>query len=384
MNKLFFASMFTQCTLFSVIILYNRSGYSAKRRKGCGSMAVLTLRSEEMNTFPAILREFASYKSVIEGCTEKTVCEYLSDLRTFFRYLEARRLRIDFESEDFFKIDISSISIDDIRKITGSDVYEFMLYAGQNRNNGWSAKSRKLSTLKVFFKYLHIHKRLLEKDPTEDIGAPRRHTTLPKFLTLDESIMLLEAVKNDTESKTQARDFAIVTLFLNCGMRLSELVGIDLTDLDRELKSLRVTGKGNKERVVYLNNACRAALMEYIYERQKDETSSIKTMAFFLSSRKTRISNKTVQWMVYKYLDAAGLSGRGLSVHKLRHTAATLMYQSGEVDVRVLKDILGHAQLNTTQIYTHVSDENMENAVAANPLASVKIRKAKRPPSDED
>ena len=349
-------------------------------------MAVLTLKSEEMNSFPPILREFASYKSVIEGCTEKTVCEYLSDLRTFFRYLEARRLRIDFESDEFREIDISRIGVKDVRSITGSDVYEFMLYAGQNRQNGWSAKSRKLSTLKVFFKYLHIHKRYIEKDPTEDIGAPRRHTTLPKFLSLDESVTLLQTIKADTESKTVLRDFAIVTLFLNCGMRLSELVGINLTDLDRELKSLRVIGKGNKERVIYLNNACRAALMEYIYERQKDETSSIKTMALFLSSRKTRISNKTVQWMVYKYLDAAGLSGRGLSVHKLRHTAATLMYQSGEVDVRVLKDILGHAQLNTTQIYTHVSDENMENAVAANPLASLKIKSAKKsvPPSDED
>ena len=347
-------------------------------------MAVLTLRSEEMNAFPSVLREFASYKSVIEGCTEKTVCEYLSDLRTFFRYLEARRLRIDYESEEFTAIDISAITIDDIRRITGTDIYEFMLYAGQNRGNGWSAKSRKLSTLKVFFKYLHIHKRLIERDPTEDIGAPRRRTTLPKFLSLKESISLLETIKNDPESKTVTRDFAIVTLFLNCGMRLSELVGINLTDLDKELKSLRVLGKGGKERVIYLNNACRAALMEYIYERQKDETSSIKTMALFLSSRKTRISNKTVQWMVYKYLDMAGLSGRGLSVHKLRHTAATLMYQSGAVDVRVLKDILGHAQLNTTQIYTHVSDENMESAVAANPLAGIKIKRERKPPSDEE
>jgi len=347
-------------------------------------MAVLKLSSEEMNLFPAFLREFASYKSVIEGCTEKTVCEYLSDLRTFFRYFEAKKQKIDLESDAFREIDISYLTIDDVRAITGSDVYEFMLYAGQTRGNGWSAKSRKLSTLKVFFKYLHIHKHLLEKDPTEDIGAPRRHTTLPKFLSLNESIELLQAVKDDTESKTVTRDYAIITLFLNCGMRLSELVGIDLTDLDRELKSLRVLGKGNKERVIYLNNACRAALMDYIEERQKEDTSSVKTMALFLSGRKTRISNKTVQWMVYKYLDAAGLSGRGLSVHKLRHTAATLMYQSGDVDVRVLKDILGHAQLNTTQIYTHVSNENMESAVAANPLAQVSLKKSKKPKTEEE
>lgn len=348
-------------------------------------MAVLTLKSDEMKQFSSLLREFASHKSVIEGCTEKTVCEYLSDLRTFCRYIEAKRLGVDTESEDFAKIDIRGFEIDRFREITRSDIYEFMLYVGQNRENGWAARSRKLSTLKVFFKYLHLDRKDLEKDPTEAISAPHRRITLPKYLTLKESVSLLEAVKADTESKTVLRDYAIITLFLNCGMRLSELVGIDLTDLDKELKSLRVIGKGNKERVIYLNRACRTALMDYILERQGQDTQDIRTTALFISSRKTRISQKTVQWMVYKYLDAAGLSGRGLSVHKLRHTAATLMYQSGEVDVRVLKDILGHAQLNTTQIYTHVSDENMERAVTHNPLAQVHVKKKSRPlPGDAD
>ena len=347
-------------------------------------MAVLTLKGEEIKAFPPIVREFASYKSVIEGCTERTVCEYLSDLRTFFRYLEAKRLGIDPGSEEFTSLPFSHIDILYLSDITGSDVYEFMLYAGQGRGNGWSAKSRKLSTLKVFFKYLHIHKHALDKDPTEDIGAPRRHITLPKFLSLEESLLLLETIKNDTESSTVVRDFAIVTLFLNCGMRLSELTGINLTDIDRDMRSLRVFGKGNKERVIYLNDACRAAIVDYLNERQRMEVSSIHTKALFLSRRLDRISNKTVQWMVTKYLEAAGLGGRGLSVHKLRHTAATLMYQSGQVDVRVLKDILGHAQLNTTQIYTHVSNENMERAIAANPLAGAKIKKATTKKQDTD
>ena len=347
-------------------------------------MAVLTLKGEDIKTFPPIVREFASYKSVIEGCTEKTVCEYLSDLRTFFRYLEAKRTGTPTDSPDFTTLSISHIDMIYLADVTGGDIYEFMLYAGEGRKNGWSAKSRKLSTLKVFFKYLHIHKRLLDRDPTEDIGAPKRHITLPKFLSLDESILLLETIKNDPDSKTVVRDFAIVTLFLNCGMRLSELTGIDLTDMDRDLRSLRVIGKGNKERVIYLNDACRAALVDYLNERKKEDVSAIRTKALFLSSRGARISNKTVQWMVGKYLDAAGLGGRGLSVHKLRHTAATLMYQSGNVDVRVLKDILGHAQLNTTQIYTHVSNENMERAVAANPLASVSVkRKVRTEPTEE-
>lgn len=347
-------------------------------------MAVLTLKSEEIKAFPPIVREFASYKSVIEGCTEKTVCEYLSDLRTFFRYLEAKRTGLDTDSEEFTSLPISHIDVVYLSEISGSDIYEFMLYAGQSRGNGWSAKSRKLSSLKVFFKYLHIHKHLIDKDPTEDIGAPKRHLTLPKFLTLEESLLLLETIKSDQTSTTVPRDYAIVTLFLNCGMRLSELTGINLTDIDRDMRSLRVIGKGNKERVIYLNDACRTAIVDYLHTRESEDTSAITTKALFLSRRGDRISNKTVQWMVGKYLDTAGLGGRGLSVHKLRHTAATLMYQSGDVDVRVLKDILGHAQLNTTQIYTHVSNENMERAIAANPLANVKIKKTKPVPSDTD
>ena len=166
-------------------------------------MAVLTLKGDEIKTFPPIVREFASYKSVIEGCTEKAVCEYLSDLRTFFRYMEAKRTGTATMGEEFTSLPIDHIDIVYIADISGSDIYEFMLYAGQERGNGWAAKSRKLSTLKVFFKYLHIHKHLIDRDPTEDIGAPKRHLSLPKFLTLEESLLLLEAIKNDPESSTE-------------------------------------------------------------------------------------------------------------------------------------------------------------------------------------
>ena len=183
---------------------------------------------------------------------------------------------------------------------------------------------------------------------------------------------LLEAVKNDKESKSRVRDYAIITLFLNCGMRVSELVGIDLNDVDRDLRSLTVTGKGNKQRIVYLNSACREALADYYAERTGEKHVATTSRALFLSNREQRISVKTVQWLVYKYLDMAGLESKHYSVHKLRHTAATLMYQTGNVDVRVLKDILGHEQLNTTQIYTHVSNRSMEEAMENNPLSSQK------------
>ena len=298
------------------------------------------------------------------------------DLRTFFRFLIATREGLPTIGEEFEKIDIRGVDLELVKSVSTEEIYSFLMYAGSTRGNQNAAKARELSALKAFYRYLVSKKHYFEKDPTANIESPKKRQSLPKFLTLEESLALLEAVKNDRESKTVARDFAIVTLFLNCGMRVSELVGINLSDLDRELRSLRVIGKGNKERIVYLNDACREALVSYIQERVEEEHNErLNTNALFLSSRHQRISVKTVQWMVYKYLDIAGLESKHFSVHKLRHTAATLMYQSGNVDVRVLKDILGHEQLNTTQIYTHVSNRSMEEAMNENPLAKVKKEK---------
>ncbi len=347
-------------------------------------MATMPLRAEELRAFPPLVRDFATYKSVIMGNSPKTVCEYLLDLRTFFRYTESVRLGIDTDDPAFEKIDISHIDLEYIGKIETSEIYEFLLYTSNGRQNGWAARSRKLSALKGFYRYLCAKKHLLEHNPTANIDSPKKHTTLPKFLTLEESQHLLRVIREDTVSPHAVRDYAIVTLFLNCGMRLSELCGIDLQDIDPNFRSLRVTGKGSKMRMIYLNDACRIALGEYIEKRATDPLAgSVKTTALFLSGRHQRISQKTVQWMVYKYLREAGLENRGLSVHKLRHTAATLMYQSGQVDVRVLKDILGHEQLNTTQIYTHVSSESMENAMAQNPLSTLYIEKPKYVPRGE-
>ena len=332
------------------------------------------LYSVNLEEMPPLARDFASYKSAIQGCSLKTVSEYLLDLRTFFRFIIADRQGISPESEDFLKIDIRSLDLDFMKSITTEDVYGFLMYTGMVRNNMWSAKARKLSAIKAFFKFLTIKRKLLEVNPAMDIESPKPKKSLPKVLDVKEARMLLDAVKNDKESKSVIRDYAMITLFLNCGMRVSELVGIDLTDIDNELRSLRVVGKGNKARVVYLNDACRMALGDYITERSQADTSKITTKALFLSSRDQRISVKTVQWVVYKYLDLAGLGAKRYSVHKLRHTAATLMYHSGKVDVRVLKDILGHEQLNTTQIYTHVSNDSMEKAMGENPLANISRR----------
>jgi site-specific recombinase XerD len=296
-------------------------------------------------------------------------------LRLFVRYIYGKRCGIKIPSDAFEGIDISSLKTDFFEAITTDEIYDFFVYLSNERGNSASAKSRKLSAIKAFFKYACQKRRILDKNPAIDMEAPKKKQSLPKFLSMQESISLLEAIENDKESKTRERDYAIITLFLNCGMRLSELVGINLNDIDRELRSLRVVGKGNKERIVYLNDACRSALSTYLEVRGDNKYKSINTNALFISKQYKRISNKTVQWLVYKYLSLAGLDYKHYSTHKLRHTAATLMYQTGKVDVRVLKEILGHEQLNTTQIYTHVSNQGMQDAIDNNPLANIKSNK---------
>ena len=326
-----------------------------------------------MREYPEIFHEFERYKLSIQSRSKSTVEEYLLDLDQFFRFLICYRRhgnKDNFSLEEFEAATLECVTVDYCQSVTRGEIIAFGGWETKVRDNRPAARARKLSAIRSFYKYLTAGARYFKDNPASDIEGPRVKQALPKFLTLDESILLLDTIQKDTASKTMKRDYCMVTLFLNCGMRLSELVGISLGDIDRDLRSLRVIGKGNKERMIYLNDACKAAIVDWLKVRA---TLEIKEKnALFISSRGTRISNQMVQTVVYKYLDMAGLGNRKLSTHKLRHTAATLMYQEGGVDVRVLQDILGHAQLNTTQIYTHVSNEQMESAMAKNPLAKKK------------
>ncbi len=328
-------------------------------------------KSDYLDGYPPLVRAFAAYKLSIQGCSEKTVREYLLDLRTFLRYLAATDAGLSPDAEEVHKLDISRFDAEYFAAIQTSRVYDFLYYTDVSRQNAAKAKARKLSAIKSFYKYLTINQKLFDHNPAINIQTPKQKKDLPKHLSVNESVDLLQAVQADEQSKTKERDFAILTLFLNCGMRLSELAGISLPDLDKDLRSLRVLGKGAKERIIYLNDACRHALEAYLPLRIAEKGA--KDNALFLSGRHQRISVKTVQWMVYKYLRSAGLEYKHYSTHKLRHTAATLMYQTGQVDIRVLKDILGHEQLNTTQIYTHVANADMEAAMQKNPLAHIDI-----------
>lgn len=325
---------------------------------------------------PVILQSFLSYKETIQGRSRLTVQEYYTDLRTFFRFLLVSRGEVELPAGDpdaFSRVKIDSIDRDFVASINPDEVYAFLLWLAHDQDNHPSARARKLSALRSFFKYHTTKSHQLEQDPTRDIDSPVVRQALPKYLSLEESRALLESV--DPASDTFRRDYCMITFFLNCGMRLSELVGIDLQHIDSEMRKLVVTGKGNKQRTLYLNAACREALEEYLKVREQIGRSGGHPIrdkrALFLSGRGNRISNKTVQWVIKKQLKLAGLEGKGYSVHKLRHTAATLIYGSTG-DVRVLQDMLGHMQLSTTQLYTHVSDRRLAEAMDANPLSNPK------------
>lgn len=326
------------------------------------------MHKEEFHTLPQSVIEFLNYLSVVKSKSELTVLEYASDLRLFFRYMLVYRGLADKETE-FDKIEISFIDLDFIKTIKISDAYAFLSYCRNERGNDNAAISRKVSTLRAFFKYLCVKMKQIPENPMEELESPKLKKSLPKYLTLDESVQLLESI----DGRDKERDYAIITLFLNCGLRLSELCSLNYTDIKSD-GTLTVTGKGNKERTIYLNEMCIDAVKDYMKVRPVDGVKDKN--ALFLSGRKNRISPKTVQHLVEKYIEKSGLGDRGFSTHKLRHTAATLMYQKGGVDVLLIKDILGHENLATTEIYTHIVDSQLKNAVESNPLNKLKRKKS--------
>ena len=315
------------------------------------------------NEASQILKEYLFYQETVRARSSKTVNEYFIDLRTFFRYLKIHRGLVPSDVE-FDKIKIDDVDLNLLKTVSLNDAYEYMNYLVRDRNNKVAARARKCSSLKGYFKFLSSNRKYLDKNPLEDLEMPKKQKKLPKYLTLEQSMELLNSVEGDYKE----RDYAILTLFLNCGLRVSEMAGLNYTDI-RTDNTIRVVGKGNKERVIYLNKACVNALSDYMKIRPVDGVKDKK--ALFISRNHNRMSVKTIQAMVYKYLAKIGLDAQGYSCHKLRHTAATLMYQYGDVDVRVLKEVLGHENLGTTEIYTHLSSTQLKSAADNNPLANV-------------
>ena len=320
---------------------------------------------------PEYVNSFLDYSATILNKSPNSIKEYNYDLMMFLRFI---KIHFHLTKEvDFSKIQIKDISIDTIKKITLDDIHSFLSYMAIELRSKSATRARKASTIRVFFNYLSQKANLIEINPAQNLETPKSDKRLPKYLNLEQSKKLLEITSNE-DNRNYQRDYAIMTLFLNCGLRLSELVGINIKDIDFSEAKLNVIGKGNKERTIYLNKACLKAVSEYLEVRPKegvkvDKLNSQK--ALFLSERRERISRRTVQYIVDKELKAAGFDTAKYSVHKLRHTAATLMYQYGNVDIRALQELLGHESISTTEIYTHVDNLQVRNAVDSNPLANL-------------
>ena len=296
---------------------------------------------------PNFLREFLLYMQNIKNRSQSTIREYHYDLRDTFRYLKLYKIdkiKLSHINDELInETDISTLDIEFVKTIELTDLYEYLNYLSNT------------------FNYMTHKQKLLDKNPAVELETPKLGKRLPKYLTLDESVNLLKSI----EGKNEKRDTCIITLFLNCGLRLSELVAINFKDIKDNDNTLKVIGKGDKERSVYLNESCQKAIKEYIAVRDKNAKDRD---ALFISERGTRIGKRTVEMMVKKYIVLAGLDPKKYSPHKLRHTAATLMHKYGGVDIRSLQQILGHESVSTTEIYTHVDNEQVKEALEKNPL----------------
>ncbi|WP_333657325.1 tyrosine recombinase XerC [Tissierella praeacuta] len=322
-----------------------------------------------MNNIPLILEDYLNYMETIKGSSPNTVREYFFDLRTFFRFIKLRYRLVD-SQQPFDEIDISDIDLELIKKLNIQDLHAYISYADKKRDNKNFTKSRKVASLRSFFEYLYSIVSIIEKNPAEALEFPKKDNRHPAYLTLEQSELLLNTVLENSNEEYRKRDYAIIMLFLNCGLRLSELSSIDKI---KGNDTLSIIGKGNKERTIFLNDACILAIQDYLKVRPENATDK---KAMFISKRKNRMSNRAIQHMIDKYLEKAGLDTSIYSTHKLRHTAATLMYKYGNVDIRALQEILGHESVSTTQIYTHIDNERLRDAVKSNPLSTRTSKKS--------
>lgn len=351
-----FLKLESECSFRKIKILRNEGGLN-----------MLKNNQRKYSDVPEIMRNYLNYMSVIKGRSENTVKEYYYDLRMFFKYIHAIANNLDIVDLD--KINLDEFDENLLKEITLNDLYEFMTYVNNFKSSNDNYKARKVASLRSFYNYLNTRLGFMETNPALNLDTPKLKKRLPRFLSLEESVQLLKVI----DGSFRERDIAIFVLFLNCGLRLSELVGINLSDINFAKRTLRIIGKGNKERIVYLNDICVDAINSYIQVRPTDVEYSDRN-ALFISNKKRRISNRMIELLAKKYFKLAGIDETRYSPHKLRHTAATIMYKEGNVDIKTLQEILGHVSISTTQIYTHINNQDMKIAADNNPFNKLDIK----------
>ncbi|WP_302674359.1 tyrosine recombinase XerC [uncultured Clostridium sp.] len=316
---------------------------------------------------PPLVIDFLNYLETIKGKSPNTISAYKIDLQLFFRFMKVYKNNINDLSLEFGEIDISDIDEKFINTIKLTDIYAFLSFTEKERNNSTYARARKVATLKSFYKFLYGKAKVIIDNPTLELESPKISKRHPVYLTLEQSLQLLSSL--DKSNINYYRDYCILTLFLNCGLRLSELCSIEINKIKND--TLTIVGKGNKERTIYLNDACVKSINDYLSKRDNSKVPEENKKYLFLSIRNKAINKRTVELLVKKHINTAEILDNNYTPHKLRHTAATLMYKHGNVDIRSLQNILGHENISTTQIYTHIDDDKLREAVRSNPLSKL-------------
>jgi len=299
-----------------------------------------------------LIEQYLGYLVVIKGRSENTVKEYRTDLLMFFSFVMLSR-NATIHNKIFARVDLEFI-----KTISLNDMYAFITYCQNDRHAAAGTRARKIVSIRQFWKYLKTKAHLIGNNIAEELETPKLPKRIPKYLSLEESVRLL------IQCQDSPRDHCIITIFLNCALRLSELANLNINEVDSDVIS--VVGKGNKERKIFLTPAAKKSINKWLQIRRSID---LPTDALFISRNNRRMTTKAIQDVVKKYVIAAGLDPKSISTHKLRHTAATLMYKYGRVDIRSLQQILGHESVATTEIYTHIDEHQLQSAVNSNPLA---------------
>lgn len=313
------------------------------------------------NEISVILNKFSNYLLNIKNYSSLTVKEYIIDLMMFFRFIKDY-CEIGLEVEEF--------NIFILLSVKQSDIIAFMVYLNYNKNCTASTRKRKMCAIKAFYKWLFTFYPTGDlKNPSKGLPVVQDIHRLPKYLSLEEAKSLVN-VFNCNNSKFSVRNNAIIGILLNCGLRASELANINLCDLHLKEKYICIIGKNNKERIVYLNSTTKKKIEEYLKIRNNQKEVINMNDALFLSYRKGRLSLRTVENIVMNAYKLAKLQNCGYTTHTLRHTTATMIYKYVKPDVLLLKELLGHSTVKSTEIYTHVDNKDIRKAFESNPLGN--------------
>ena len=299
-----------------------------------------------------LVEQYLGYLSIIKNRSENTILEYRTDLLMFLKYFITLR-DINIIDSNFAQVDLEFI-----KSITLNEMYSFITYCQKTLKASAGTRTRKIVSIRQFWKYLKTKAHLIDNNIAEELETPKLPKQIPKYLTLEESVRLL------LECRNSPRDHCIITIFLNYALRLSELASLNIDQVNNDI--LSVVGKSNKERKIFLTPAAKKAINNWLHIRN---AIKISDNALFISRNNKRITTKAIQNIVKKYVISSGLDPNSISTHKLRHTAATLMYKHSRVDIRSLQQILGHESVATTEIYTHIDEHQLQSAVNSNPLA---------------